>query len=163
MRHFGVVLVFLALTACGSEPVEKIEDVRQSVRSATIKDGRVAIAMIAGGNGPATNMASIAHDLFAIAEWQMTYGGGVEKGLTALVTVKTQDKYGNPGEKDAFIISFLGTDLKQMKWENITHWDLMNFANFMPLHRFGTELATAWCNDADNFRYSKAFCAKISM
>lgn len=161
VRWLAPITLIFMLASCGSEPPQRVEDVRSSVRSVTNENGSLAITMISKGlDGGATDMAGFARDFFAVAKWQMVHGGGTNR-ITILAVVPTRDKYGNEGEQEAFILSVGGDDLGRIQWDNITHWDLMNLATFLPVHSFGGQLSRAWCSEEDNLRYSMRFCEQV--
>jgi len=154
-------LLTLLLMACG-EP-ERIEDLSKNIRNVETVEGNIVVNMTTVGfDGGEHDMTSISHTFLSIAKWQMTTGGGVEKSIGLRVSVPTLDAYGNKGMEKAFFISVTSEHLRRINWDNFLSWDLMNLAQFDSYNRFGRQLATTWCADDSNRKYSARFCNRVT-
>ncbi len=159
----ALCLVIFALTGCGdSAPPKSLKDVTRNIVQTSSDDGWLIVVLRSQGlDGGESDMTRVALDIQDIGAWQMAHGGGVEAGLSVVVSIPTQDKYGNEGVVDSLRISISGADLNLVNWKNISHWDLMNLAVLVFEHPFGRQLAAKWCIDEQNFKYSQPFCGKV--
>lgn len=160
MTKLAAVMACLFVLAGCSEP-KTIEEISKAIFHVENRAGTLVVGVKTGGmDAGHGDMFGAAQVIKNVAKFQTDKGSTDVTALEFQIWVPTRDKYGNGDAERALIVLLPMGELRKVKWDNFTNWDVLNLAKVTDMNRFGRELAAKFCADKDSGNYARTFCIK---
>jgi hypothetical protein len=162
--NFAAVLIALPLTSCG-EPTElgQVSSNIADYKGLTDANGsKYLLVTLKSKNWDAgkRDFSISADDMMKSSKWVADHYPQIPY-IRFSIIADMVDKYKNSiGSQEILSMSYMMADLKQINWNSMFSFNLLEFAVDVKHDRYGMDTLQKYCADADSFKWAPRFCGQ---
>jgi hypothetical protein len=159
----GIILIVLIVigmnTSKQADNSSTLQGVSDQITDVANNNGNVVVTLETAGNDLYYDFWGMSEALIKAGQWQTRHGAPYST-IDFSVIMPTQDRFGKPGTSSAFLLRYTSDDFRQVDWDNITPWQIVNLAEVKMVTPPGQQLIDAFCADKTSIQMSRPFCAQ---